>query len=86
MNEMPPRIIVRIEVPKQTWDQTGRLTEKYGMTQVSLHSRMIEWLSAQPDEIKVAVLSQVAGETQGTTARLILKNMQARASLRRKRT
>jgi hypothetical protein len=73
---MDPRIIVRIEITKPAWDKIGRLAEKYGMTQVSLHSRMIEWLSDQPDEIKVAVLSQVEGETQGAAARLILKHMQ----------
>jgi hypothetical protein len=31
---MDPRIIVRIEITKETWAQIGRLTEKFGMTQV----------------------------------------------------
>ena len=41
---------VRIQVTKHAWDRIGRLTEKYGMTQVALHSRMVEWLCAQPDQ------------------------------------
>jgi hypothetical protein len=73
---MPPQIIVRIEVTKQAWDEIGRLTEKYGMTQLSMHSRMVEWLSTQPEHIRAAVLGRAAATTPDTGARLILNNMQ----------
>ena len=76
---MPPRIIVRIEVTKQAWDEIGRLTAKLGMTQLSMHSRMIEWLSAQPDQIRAAVLQHFPERVKGDVARLILKNMRAGA-------
>jgi hypothetical protein len=75
---MPPHIIVRIEVTKQAWEEIGSLTEKYGMTQLAMHSRLVEWLSMQPDEVRAAVLGSVLAKTPGAVARLILKNMQRR--------
>jgi len=72
---MPPHIIFRIEVTKQAWEEIGRLTAKLGMTQLSMHSRMIEWLSAQPDEIRAKILQNFLVGVKGDIARLILKNM-----------
>ena len=73
---MAPRIIVvRIEVTREAWARIGRLTKKLGMTQLSMHSRMVEWLSAQPDQIRAAVLQQFPVKVKGDIARLVLKNM-----------
>ena len=72
---MGSRIIVRIEVTKELWAEIGRLTEKFGMTQLSMHSRMVEWLSRQPDEIRAAVLGRVVAKNESSVARLILRNM-----------
>jgi len=78
---MPPRVIVRIEVTKQARDEIDRLTEKLGMTYLSIHSRLVEWLSAQPDQIRAAVLQHFPAKVKGDIARLILKNMRgSRAS------
>ncbi len=52
---MGPRIIVRIEVTEAARDEIDRLTAKFGMTHLSIHSRLVEWLSAQPDQITAAV-------------------------------
>jgi hypothetical protein len=73
---MAARIIVRIEVTKNARDEMDRLADKLGMTHLSIHSRMVEWLSSQPDEVKGAVLGQPLPETPGKTSTLILKNMQ----------
>ena len=73
---MAARIIVRIEVTKKAWEEIGRLTEKFGMTQLLMHSRMVEWLSAQPEHIRAAVLGPAPATTPETGAWLILKNMQ----------
>ena len=77
---MDPRIIVRIEITKEAWAQIGRLTQKFGMTQLSMHSRMVEWLSAQPDEIRAAVLQKFPVEVKGNVGGMILKRMQREVS------
>ncbi len=45
------------------------------MTQVSMHSRMVEWLSAQPDQIRAADLQHFPAKVTRDIARMILKNM-----------
>jgi hypothetical protein len=74
---MGARIIVRIEVTKSARDEIDRLTQKLGMTHLSIHSRMVEWLSAQPDQIRAAVLQHFPAKVKGDIARLILKNMRS---------
>jgi hypothetical protein len=75
-NRMAPRIIVRIEVTKQARDEIDRLSRKLGMTYLSMHSRMVQWLSNQPDEIRAGILHNFPAEVKGDIARLILKSMQ----------
>jgi len=36
---------------------------------------MVEWLSAQPEQIRAAVLQHFLGRVKGDVARLIFKNM-----------
>jgi len=74
---MPPRIIVRIEVTKHARDEIERLTDKLGTTQLSMHSRMVEWLSRQPDEIRAGILQNLPVEIKGDIAGMILKKMRA---------
>jgi hypothetical protein len=58
-------------------DESDRLTKKLGMTRFSIHSRIVEWLSAQSDQIRAAVLGHLPAEVKGDIARLILKNMRS---------
>jgi len=77
---MAARVIVRIEVTKEVWAEISPLTEKSGMTQLSMHSRMVEWLSQQPDEIRAGVLQTFPVEVKGDIARMILKRMKGIAT------
>jgi hypothetical protein len=73
---MAPRIIVRVEIPESARDQIDLLTRKLGMTHLSLHSRLVEWLSRQPEQIRAAILQQFPKQMHADIARLILRNMQ----------
>lgn len=51
------RIIVHIELTPLAKDRLNELTDKAGMTQVALLSRLVEWFAGQSDDIKASVLS-----------------------------
>ncbi|MGA2496428.1 MAG: hypothetical protein ABSH20_01730 [Tepidisphaeraceae bacterium] len=72
---MASRIIVRIELTAQAKAAVEKLTGTAGMTQVSMLSRVVEWLARQSSAVQASILGQYASETKGETARLILKDM-----------
>jgi hypothetical protein len=74
---MGPRIIVRIEVTEAAKNEIDDLTAKFGMTHLSIHSRIVEWFSTQPDQIRAFILQQFPAEIKGDIASLILKNMRS---------
>jgi hypothetical protein len=72
---MASRIIVRIELTPSAKEALNELTDKAGMTQVALLSRLVEWFSHQTDMIQAAVLGQYPSEIEADIAKLILKRM-----------
>lgn len=74
---MASRIIVRIELTAPAKKSLETLTEKEGMTQVAMLSRLVEWLAHQPAAIQSAVLAQNSSETRTETAKLIIKQRSA---------
>lgn len=75
---MASRIIVRIELTAPAKKALESLTEKAGMTQVAMLSRLVEWMAKQDSTIQASVLGQYASESSTDTARLIIKKMAAR--------
>ena len=75
---MAARIIVRIELTPNAKARLNELTDKAGMTQVAMLSRLVEWFANQSDMIQAAVLGQYPLEIQSEIARLILKRMQGK--------
>ena len=55
---MAARIIVRIELTPNAKSRLNELTDKAGMTQVAMLSRLVEWFANQSDMIQAAVLGQ----------------------------
>ena len=72
---MNSRIIIRIELTPPAKKALEGLTEKQGMTQVALLSRLVEWLAHQPDSIRAAVLGQFSPEVNNSTAKLIAQQL-----------
>jgi hypothetical protein len=72
---MASRIIVRIELTAPAKNSLEKLTDKHGMTQVAMLSRLVEWLANQTPAVQASVLAQFSAETQAETAKLIVKQM-----------
>jgi hypothetical protein len=75
---MASRIIVRIELTPNAKTHLNELSDKAGMTQVAMLSRLVEWFATQADMVQAAVLGQYPAEIQAEIARLILKRMSAK--------
>src|SRR5215212_876583 len=65
---MAARIIVRIELTPNAKSRLNDLTDKAGMTQVAMMSRLVEWFANQSDMIQAAVLGQYPIEIQSEIA------------------
>ncbi len=72
---MASRIIVRIELTPAAKDALNDLTDKAGMTQVALLSRLVEWFAHQSDMIQASVLGQYPAEIEADIAKLIMKKL-----------
>lgn len=72
---MASRVIVRIELTAPAKKAVESLTEKHGMTQVAMLSRLVEWVAHQPSKIQGAVVAQNSSEIQAEIATLIAKQM-----------
>ncbi|MGA2497876.1 MAG: hypothetical protein ABSH20_09050 [Tepidisphaeraceae bacterium] len=72
---MASRIIVRIELTPAAKDALNDLTDKAGMTQVALLSRLVEWFAHQSDMIQASVLGQYPSEIEADIAKLIMKKL-----------
>jgi hypothetical protein len=72
---MASRIIVRIELTPAAKDALNDLTDKAGMTQVALLSRLVEWFAHQSDMIQASVLGQYPSEIEADVAKLIMKKL-----------
>ncbi|MGA2497675.1 MAG: hypothetical protein ABSH20_08025 [Tepidisphaeraceae bacterium] len=71
---MASRIIVRIELTAPAKKAVETLTEKNGMTQVAMLSRLVEWFARQPDAVQTAAMS-LDPEAIKATSNLIVKQM-----------
>jgi hypothetical protein len=72
---MASRVIVRIELTPSAKTRLNGLSDKKGMTQVAMLSRLVEWFANQSDLIQAAVLGQYPVEIESDVAKLILKHM-----------
>jgi hypothetical protein len=72
---MARRFVMRIELVESAKNHLSELSEKTGMTQVAIMSRMVTWFSTQPELIQAAVLGRYPKEIEQDVAKLILKRM-----------
>jgi hypothetical protein len=77
---MSRRFIMRIELSASAKQKIAMLSERHGMTQVTMMSRMVEWFAEQDQTIQAVVLGCYPGEIESDVAKLILKRMAAKAS------
>jgi len=72
---MPRRFVIRIELTHSAKGKLSELSDRNGMTQVSIMSRLVEWFMAQPDVIQAAVLGRYPHEIEQDVAGMILRRM-----------
>ena len=56
-------------------DSLEAFSDRAGMTQFAVTSRLVEWFASQPETIQSAVLRRYPPEIEADIARLILKKM-----------
>lgn len=72
---MASRIVVRLELRPSAKKALESVTEKKGMTQTALFSRLVEWFSRQPDAVQAAALSNEPVEADAATTKLIVQQL-----------
>jgi hypothetical protein len=71
----PRRFIMRIELTGPAKQKLSTLSDRHGMTQVAMMSRLVEWFASQNELIQGAVMGHYPGEIAADVAKLILKRM-----------
>jgi hypothetical protein len=77
---MAARIIVRIELTPDAKRRLMDISKRFGMTQISATSRLVEWFAGQSELIQAAILGQYPAEIESDVAKLILQKMAGTAS------
>ena len=66
---------MRIELTGPAKNKLATLSDRHGMTQVAMMSRLVEWYAGQSELIQGAVMGHYPAEIAGDVAKLILKRM-----------
>lgn len=74
---MARRFIMRIELTGPAKQKLSTLSDKHGMTQVAMMSRLVEWFASQNELIQSAMIGRYPDEIEQDIAKLILKKMGA---------
>ena len=69
---MAHRNIMRIELPGPAKQKFATLSDRHGMTQVAMLSRLVEWFAKQGPDVQTNVVS---GKSARETTTKILKKM-----------
>jgi hypothetical protein len=72
---MGRRFVIRVELTPAAKRALSSLSDRNGMTQVSIMSRMVQWFAAQPDSVQGAILGRYPPDFEEDIARLILRRM-----------
>jgi hypothetical protein len=74
---MGARIIVRIELTPKAKDGLNETSDTFGMTQVAMLSRLVEWFANQEPIVQSGIMGHYPPEIEVDVAKLILKRMAA---------
>lgn len=71
------RVIMRIELLPQAREHLTALSNRLGMTQVAITSRLVDWLCAEQDVVQAAVLGLYPEDIGAEIPSKIFKRMAA---------
>jgi hypothetical protein len=66
---------MRIELTGPAKQKLAMLSDKHGMTQVSMMSRLVEFFAVQDEKVQGAMMGHYPSEIAGDVASLILRRM-----------
>jgi hypothetical protein len=66
---------MRIELTGPAKQKLATLSDRHGMTQVAMMSRLVEWFAKQEATIQAAVERHYPPEIEADVAKIILKRM-----------
>lgn len=72
---MIKRHIMRIELGAKAKKDLSMLSDRHGMTQVAMMSRLVEWFAGQHEMIQSATIGRFPSQIQEDVAKLILQKM-----------
>src|SRR4051812_24817143 len=72
---MSKRHIMRIELSGPAKNKLSALSDKHGMTQVAMMSRLVEWFANQDEMIQATTLGHFPEEIRSGVAQLILSRI-----------
>jgi sRNA-binding protein len=72
---MTKRNIVRLDLDGQIAGRLDRVTEEFGMTQVTLMSRLVEWFARQDLRTQTEIVMRRPAESNVETLRRMLRQM-----------
>lgn len=72
---MARRFIMRIELTGAAKNKLSALSDRHGMTQVAMMSRLVEFFAGQNELLQSAMIGRYPGEIEGDIAKLILKRL-----------
>lgn len=75
---MSKRNILRIELTGTAKQNVGKLSDHYGMTQLAMASRLVEWFAAQDPMMQAAVLGFYPSEVKPDMLKMVLERMAKR--------
>lgn len=73
MHPMPKRVLVRIELTPQAKDRVEQVSDRRGMTQFAMLSRLVEWFSHLDVKVQPLVMGHYPKEIEAEVAKMLLK-------------
>ncbi len=74
---MKARSIFRVQLTAVAKKNLLKVTEKTGITQIAVTSKLTEWFANQPDTIQAAILGLYPDAIKTDVATILLKRMKA---------
>ena len=82
---MSERQIIKIAVTHEAKDAIEQVSDRYGMSQIELASRLYRWFGDQPEEIQATILDLLPHSVAPDVAKLVLQKLASQKPIAAKR-
>lgn len=74
---MKKRAVFRIQLSSEAKDRLLDMSERLGITQIAVTSKLTEWFALQPEGVQAAILGLYPDAIKQDVAKLLLQRMAA---------